>query len=56
MTPDLTVALLAGSLALAGALGGVLMRVWVSRRAEERRIAAEDARRWLGERRRIYGG
>lgn len=54
VTPELTTALLTGFFALAGALGGVLLRDWVSRRADERRIAAEDARRWLGERRHIY--
>ena len=55
MASDLTVALLTGSFALAGAIGGVLLSGRVARRADERRVSLEDERRWLVERRQIYG-
>lgn len=45
---------LAGGFALAGGLGGILLSGWLTRRNEERRVADDDARRWLGDRRKIY--
>lgn len=55
MVSDLTVALVAGSFVLAGGIAGVLLSGWISRGADERRVASEDERRWLVERRQIYG-
>ena len=51
---DLVPALLAGGFALAGSLGGIIAAGRFAQRAEQRRIAADDERRWLAERRRIY--
>lgn len=55
MASDLTVALLTASSVLAGGIGGVLLSGRISRRADERRVELEDERRWLVERRQIYG-
>ena len=55
MASDLTVAILTGSFALAGVIGGVLLSGRISRRTDERRVESEDERRWLMERRQIYG-
>jgi hypothetical protein len=49
-----TSALLTGGFALAGGLGGVLLSGRTSRRADERRLRAEDERRWLTDRRAVY--
>lgn len=54
MASDLVVALVAGGFGLGGGLAGVALTAWTSRKADERRLAEEDARRWLTDRRRIY--
>jgi hypothetical protein len=54
MAVDLMPPILTGSFALGGGLGGVVLTGWLTRRNEKRRLAAEDARRWLADRRRIY--
>ncbi|MFI8927011.1 hypothetical protein ACIG3E_04895 [Streptomyces sp. NPDC053474] len=54
MDPQTTAALLAGGFALAGSLGGVLISGNLARRTDERRLAAEDERRWLTDRRASY--
>lgn len=54
MASDLVPSLLTGTFALGGGLGGVLLTGWVTRRNEARRLVAEDARRWLVDRRHAY--
>ncbi|WP_161180418.1 hypothetical protein [Streptomyces sp. SID4985] len=54
MDPQTTGALLAGGFALVGSFGGVLISGSLARRADERRLAAEDERRWLTDRRASY--
>jgi hypothetical protein len=50
-----SIALLTGGFALAGGLGGVLLSGTLTRKAENRRLRAEDERRWLTDRRAAYG-
>jgi hypothetical protein len=47
-------ALLTGSVALAGGLGGVLLASLLTRRADRARLKAVDDRRWLNDRRTVY--
>ncbi|GII22179.1 hypothetical protein [Planosporangium mesophilum] len=54
MASDLLPSLLTGAFALGGGLGGVLLTGWITRRNETRRLAAEDSRRWLVDRRHAY--
>lgn len=54
MDQQTTIALLSGGFALVGGLGGVLASGSVSRRAEDRRLKADDDRRWLTDRRTTY--
>lgn len=54
MDSETTAALLAGGFAIAGSFGGVLISGIVARRTDERRLAAEDERRWLTDRRASY--
>jgi hypothetical protein len=54
MTPGLTTALLTGAFGLGGVLGGVLLTSHFAQRADQRRIANEDERRWLADRRQVY--
>ncbi|WP_283139327.1 hypothetical protein [Rhizohabitans arisaemae] len=54
MPTDLFVPILAGSFALGGGLGGALLTGWMARRNERRKLAADDERRWLSDRRQIY--
>jgi hypothetical protein len=54
VTPGLTTALLTGAFGLGGVLGGVLMTSHFAQRADQRRIASEDERRWLTDRRHVY--
>ncbi|MEU5903594.1 hypothetical protein [Micromonospora sp. NPDC047527] len=54
MPPELMPSLLTGAFALGGGLGGVLLTGWITRRNETRRLAAEDSRRWLVDRRHAY--
>ncbi|MBI0375232.1 hypothetical protein JBE27_02805 [Streptomyces albiflaviniger] len=54
MDPQTTAALLAGGFALAGSLGGVLISGTLARRSDDRRLKAEDERRWLTDRRASY--
>jgi hypothetical protein len=54
MAVDLMPSVLTGAFALGGGLGGVFLTGWLARRNERRRLTAEDARRWLADRRRIY--
>ena len=49
LTPVLT-----GSFALAGGLGGVILSNYLASRMDERRVANEDQRRWLVDRRDLY--
>jgi len=51
---EISIALLSGGFALAGGLGGVLLSGWLSRRSDDRKVAAADARRWLEDRRHVY--
>lgn len=55
MAADTATALLAGAFGLVGVLGGAFGTNLVNTRAEQRRLAADDARRWLATRREIYG-
>jgi hypothetical protein len=54
MTPEITTAVLTGTFGLCGVLGGVLLSGYFSRRAERSRVASEDERRWLADRRHVY--
>ena len=54
MPPELLVALLTGSFAIAGGLGGVLLSDRLNRRSTRERLLAEDQRRWLIDRRTAY--
>lgn len=54
MDQQTTIALLSGGFALIGGLGGVLVSGSISRHADERRLKAEDDRRWLTDRRTTY--
>lgn len=54
MASDVSIALVTGAFTLGAGVGGVLLAGWQARKTEERHLAAEDARRWLDERRRIY--
>lgn len=54
MTSNVVVALLAGGFALVGSLGGIILSGRFAQRADHRRQMAEDERRWLVDRRRIY--
>lgn len=51
---ELLTPLLTGCFALVGGLGGVLLSNHLTTRAEEKRTANEDARRWLADRRLAY--
>lgn len=51
---DLVAPILTGAFALAGGLGGVLLTGAIARRNERRKLAADDERRWLSDRRQIY--
>ncbi|NDL57037.1 hypothetical protein [Phytoactinopolyspora mesophila] len=44
----------AGGIGVTGTIVGVVMTTWLGRSAERRRLAAEDDRRWLADRRRVY--
>ncbi|MGW1740593.1 hypothetical protein ACWCPQ_17485 [Nocardia sp. NPDC001965] len=48
------VPLITGLCALAGALGGVLLSALTAKWSHNRTIAAEDSRRWLVDRRKVY--
>lgn len=54
MAVELVAPILTGAFALAVSIGGVLLSNRLGRQNDERRLAAEDARRWLGDRRRVY--
>ncbi len=54
MDQQTTIALLTGGFALAGGLGGVVLSGAFTRRADSRRLRAEDERRWLTDRRTAY--
>ncbi|MET8146634.1 hypothetical protein ABZU32_40550 [Sphaerisporangium sp. NPDC005288] len=54
MATELMPSILTGAFAIGGGLGGVLLTGWLTRRNEARRLASDDARRWLSDRRRIY--
>ena len=47
-------AVVAGLFGLGGALGGVLLSALTAKWSHSRTIAAEDARRWLNDRRTVY--
>jgi len=51
---DLVIPLLTGAFGLGGVLGGVLLTNHFSHRAEDRRVANDDERRWLADRRHAY--
>jgi hypothetical protein len=44
----------AGGIGVAGTIVGVVMTTWLGKSAEKRRLAAEDDRRWLADRKREY--
>ncbi|MEN3614442.1 hypothetical protein AAH979_33495 [Plantactinospora sp. ZYX-F-223] len=46
--------LLTGGFAIVGGIGGIVVSSQLARRNEASRLAAEDARRWLGDRRALY--
>jgi hypothetical protein len=54
MSASLVLSVLTGGFALVGGLGGILLSGLLSRRHEQRRVASEDDRRWLADRRKIY--
>jgi hypothetical protein len=54
MNVQLVTALLTGAFGLGGVLGGATLTSRLSRRADQQRIAAEDQRRWLSDRRQLY--
>lgn len=54
MGPELIAVVVAGGFGVAGTILGVVMTTWLGRSAEQRRLAAEDDRRWLADRRRVY--
>ena len=54
MGPELITVVVAGGFGVAGTILGVVMTTWLGRSAEQRRLAAEDDRRWLADRRRVY--
>lgn len=54
MDQQTAIALFSGGFALLGGLGGVLLSGHINRRADERRLKAEDDRRWLTDRRTAY--
>ena len=48
-------ALIAGGFGVGGALGGTLLTGFLGRRSDRARLAADDARRWLSDRRQTCG-
>jgi hypothetical protein len=56
MSNELFAVALAGVLGVVGTVIGTLLTTWLSGAAERRRLAAEDERRWLADRRRAYAG
>lgn len=54
MSQDLLIALVAGAIGVVGTIVGGVTTAVVGRAAERRRLAAEDERRWLADRRRTY--
>jgi hypothetical protein len=54
MTSALALPIITGLFSLGGALGGIFLANHFARRADERRIATEDKRRWITDRRHIY--
>lgn len=54
MSPELVAVTVAGVFGVVGTVTGVVMTTWLGRSAERRRLAAEDDRRWLSDRRRAY--
>lgn len=54
MSTDIIAPLLSGTFALIGGLGGVLLTSHLNVRAQASKQSAEDARRWLADRRQIY--
>ena len=54
MSPELLAVVIAGGFGVAGTIVGVVMTTWLGRSAERRHLAAEDDRRWLADRRRVY--
>jgi hypothetical protein len=54
MASDLATSILTGVFALGGGLGGVLLSNHLGQRAEKGRLAIEDARQLLADRRRVY--
>lgn len=54
MVPGLITALLTGFFALTGGLGGILLSNRLTTQADQRRLANDDKRRWLTDRRHSY--
>ncbi|MGL5825765.1 MAG: hypothetical protein ACRCYU_13290 [Nocardioides sp.] len=54
MSPELLAVVVAGGFGVTGTIVGVVMTTWLARSAEQRRLAAEDDRRWLADRRQVY--
>lgn len=54
MSPELLAVVVAGSFAVIGTIVGGLMTTGFGQSAERRRLAAEDDRRWLADRRKVY--
>lgn len=48
------VQIVTGAFGLGGVMGGAILTSFLSRRADQRRVQAEDERRWLSDRRHAY--
>lgn len=54
MDPQLMTAVVAGLVGVGGSLCGVLLSTFLGSKAERRRLAEADSRRWLEDRRSVY--
>jgi hypothetical protein len=54
VSPELLAVVVAGAIGIVGTIVGTVMTTWLGRSAERRRLASEDERRWLGDRRQAY--
>lgn len=54
MSLELVAVVVAGGFGVVGTVVGALMSTWLGRAADQRRLAAEDERRWQADRRHVY--
>ena len=54
MSQEVIPIVIAGTFGVIGTIVGVAMTTWLGRSGDRRRLAAEDARRWLANRRETY--